>query len=225
MILIIRGHIRKSFENKQFYNFIKKIYEIYPTLEIYIKTWSIFANNISWREIEVNDNIVTEDTIYTYFDDLKHLIKNIIIDDDTKINLIGNLEGNVGSGPMKLIGWKNYWYGKYQIINHIYNKNIDANEPIVNLRFDILNNSNNFNGDSLIEFINKNSGVEFTKNSFLNNDDFFYGIDNIYMGNINTMYKLIHHFYYELDDILKERGEHVFNQEFLVYVLNNILFG
>ena len=86
MILIIRGHIRKSFENKQFYNFIKKIYEIYPTLEIYIHTWSIFANNISWREIEVNDNIVTEDTIYTYFDDLKHLIKNIIIDDDTKIN-------------------------------------------------------------------------------------------------------------------------------------------
>ena len=50
--------------------------------------------------------------------------ENIIIDDDATIQLIGNLNGNINNGPMPIIGWKNYWYGKYKIIEYkqIYNK-------------------------------------------------------------------------------------------------------
>ena len=94
MILIIRGHIRKSFETKQLYNLVKELYIIFPDLKIFIHTWNIFANNISWRNITINETSVNDKIIYNYFDDLKHLVKNIIIDDNSKINLIGNLYGN-----------------------------------------------------------------------------------------------------------------------------------
>jgi len=222
MILIIRGHIRDSFQTNNLYNLVKKIYNIFPDLKIFIHTWNIFANNISWRNININRQCVNDKIIYDYFDDLGHLVKNIIIDDDTNIQLIGNLCGTINNGLMPVIGWKNYWYGKHKIIDYLYNINIDDNEMIVNFRFDIFNNSNNFSEETIMNFI-KNSKTIFTKNVFLFNDEHHNGIDNIYIGNIKTMYKLINKVFYELDDILIENND-VKNQERLVYRINNILF-
>lgn len=223
MILIIRGHIRKSFETKQLYNLVKELYIIFPDLKIFIHTWHIFANNISWRDITINEENVNDIIIYDYFDDLKHLVKKIIIDDDSKINLIGNLHGNINNSPMPIIGWKNYWYGKYKIIDYLYNMNIDENEMIVNCRFDIINNSNNFDESDIVNFIKNNSKTIFTKNIFLFNDEYHNGIDNIYIGNINTLYKLTKKFFYELDDILIKNSD-IYHQERLVYRINNNLF-
>ena len=222
MILIIRGHIRNSFETKKLYNLVKYIHIIFPDLKIYIHTWNIFANNISWRNITINEKSVNDKVIYDYFDDLGHLIKNIIIDDDTKIKLIGNLRGNINNGPMPIIGWKNYWYGKHRIIDYLYNMNIDENEMIVNCRFDVMSNSNNFNEVFIINFIINNCNKIFTKNAFLFDYE-NYGIDNIYIGNINTQYKLINKIFYELDDILSKNNDTI-HQEMLVYRINNILF-
>ena len=61
-----------------------------------------------------------------------------------------------------------------------------------------------------------------TKNIFFKDGE-FYGVDNIYIGNIDTMYKLTHHFCHFLDDILMKHNTTV-HQEFLVYRINNILF-
>lgn len=222
MILIIRGHIRNSFENNNLLNLIKDIYVLDTNLKIYIHTWNIFANNISWRQINQDNTIVSKDTIYNYFSELKHLIENIIIDDDTKIQLIGNIQGKINNGCAPLIGWKNYWYGKYTIIKHIYDKNINGDEMIVNLRFDILNNSNNFDNYDIINFIKNNIGKNFTKNIFIKDTECF-GIDNIYIGNINTIYNLTYNFYYYLDEIILKYND-VAHQEFLVYRENNTLF-
>jgi hypothetical protein len=224
MIIIIRGHIRNSFETKKLYYLIKKIYIKFPDLKIFIHTWNIFANNISWRKIDINKKKVNMKIIYEYFGDLKHLIKKIIIDDDTKINLIGNLSGKINNGIMPIIGWKNYWYGKYKIIDYIYNLNINKNEMIVNCRFDVMNNSNCFDDKTIINFIKNNSKVIFTKNVFMFNDENHCGIDNIYIGNIDTLHKLIYKFYYDLDDILSKNNDTI-NQEFLVYRINSLLFN
>jgi hypothetical protein len=219
MILIIRGHIRNSFESTELLTFIKSIYAIYPELKIYIHTWNIISNNISWRHIQINNTTVTEKLIYNYFNDLKHLIKHIIIDDDKKIELIGNLKGNINNGPMPIIGWKNYWYGKYKIIDYIFNT--ELNDTVINCRFDILNNSNIFNRNMYIHFI-KNIDVNANKNMFLFDHECD-GIDNIYAGNVNTMYKLCNEFFYKLDEIISKNKDTV-NQEKLVYRMNNILF-
>jgi hypothetical protein len=222
MILIIRGHIRNTFEEKKLYNFIKEIHIVFPDLKIFIHTWNIFANNISWRKITENLENVNDKIIYDYFDDLKHLIKHIIIDDDTKIQLIGNLNGTINNGPMPIIGWKNYWYGKHKVIDYIYNTNIDENEMIVNCRFDTMNNSNSFDENTIVNFIKNNNKIIFTKNIFLFDYEHM-GIDNIYIGNIKTMYKLINYFFYELDDILIKNNDTIC-QEKLVYRINTILF-
>lgn len=223
MILIIRGHIRDSFKTRDLYHLIKELHIKFPDIKIFIHTWNIINNGISWRKLNVNHQCVNDDIIYDYFDDLKHLIKKIIIDDDSKIKLIGNLSGKINNGPMPIIGWKNYWYGKHKIIDYLYNTNIDSNEMIVNLRFDIINNSNSFNKEIIIDFIKKQSTKIFTKNLFLFNHENNHGIDNIYIGNINTLYKLTNKFFYELDDILmKHNDTHI--QERLVYRINDILF-
>ena len=221
MILILRGHIRKSFENNDLLIFIKSIYNLYPELTIYIHTWNIFSNNISWRNVQVNTQIVTEEIINTYFHDLKHLIKHIIIDNDSNIELIGNTKGNINNGPMPIIGWKNYWYGKYNIINYIYNTNIDSKELIINCRFDVLNNSNTFNKEHLIKFITNNNKQNITKNIFLFDHECT-GIDNFYLGNKTTIYKLSNMFFYNLDDILSKNTDTI-NQERLVFRINNTI--
>lgn len=127
---------------------------------------------------------------------------------------------------MPIKGWKNYWYGKYKIIDFLKNKlvTIDDKEPIINCRFDIMGNSSVFEKQDIIQFIKKNSETTFTKNVFLFNDGGkHFGIDNIYMGNINTMYKLIHYFFTELDDILDKNNDTI-HQELLVYRINSKLF-
>lgn len=223
MIFVIRGHIRNSFQTKTLYDFVKELYSLYPELTLYIHTWNIIASKISWREIVPDKTIVTDKLIYDYFDDLNFLIKKIIIDDDSKIKLIGNLLGNINNGIMPLIGWKNYWYGKHKIINYLYNSNIDKNEMIVNCRFDMMSNRNNLNEKAIVNFIKNNSNIIFTKNIFFYNNEKHFGIDNIYIGNINTMYKLINIFFNELDDILIKNND-AKHQECLVYRINTILF-
>ncbi len=229
MILILRGHIRNSFNNLKLYNLINQIYsDIDKDINIYIHTWNIFANNISWRQIESNNTIVTEEIIYNYFKDLKHLIKHIIIDDDTNIELIGNTDGNINNGPTPLLGWKNYWYGKYQIINYIYNHLTpdEYNTKCINMRFDLLDlTGKNIQLDSvIIYFLKKNTEMnDIKKNIFTKNVE-HEGIDNIYIGNIDTIFKLTHHFYYYLDDILLKHTDTI-NQEKFVFRENELLFS
>jgi hypothetical protein len=143
-IFIIRGHIRESFQNKKLLDFLLKVERLYD-IDIYIHTWNVFSNGISWRDIPQNVNTVTTEQIYTYFTNvLKNKIKHIIIDDDSKIELIGSTDGKVCGAPKK--GWKNMWYGQYKIIQYINdNMNKYNNELIVNMRFDLFGNY--FTGD------------------------------------------------------------------------------
>lgn len=219
---MLRGHVRQSFQTKKLYNLIKLMSILFPDLKIYIHTWNIFANQISWRSIQVNSGTVTEAIIYDYFDDLKHLIKHIIIDDDTKIELIGNLVGKINTSNTPIIGWKNYWYGKYKIINYINNLKINAQEMVVNCRFDVMENTNNFDEPTIINFLKNNKKASFTENVFFFKGE-HNGIDNIYIGNIKTMYKLMHKFHHDLDDILAKNVD-VYHQERLVYRVNALLF-
>jgi hypothetical protein len=218
MILIIRGHIRNTFKNNNLLNLIKSIYEINNNLKIYIHTWNIFTSNISWRHLEQNNMSVTKEIIYEYFGELRKLIKEILIDDDTKISLIGITEGKISNCLMPIIGWKNYWYGKYRIIEFI--NNLNMNENIINCRFDVLENSYSFNQIEIINFIINNIDKKITKNIFIKEYECL-GVDNIYIGNINTMYKLIYQFNFFLDKIIENYNTN--HHEYLVFRVNNIL--
>lgn len=59
MILILRGHIRDSFNNTNLYDLVKDIVNIEPNIKIYIHTWNIFANSLSWRPYKANEREIT----------------------------------------------------------------------------------------------------------------------------------------------------------------------
>jgi hypothetical protein len=217
MIIILRGHIRQSFNNKDLYDLIKYLSLNYD-IKIYIHTWNIMQSNISWRRMDKINREIDELVIYEYFNDIHHLIKKIIIDNDTQINVIGNRHGNICKSLCPTVAWKYMWYGKYHITESIPK---DTIEPIVNIRFDILNNSYSLSFNDVINFINNNINDEYRKNIFRENIP--YGVDNIYIGNIHTMSKLANHFYYNLDRITM-KYPHCGSQELLVYWENNVIF-
>ena len=96
IVLLLRGHIRDSFKDKILFNFVRELGNIY-NVKIYIHTWNIYSTRLSWREVKDNNNNVTMIDIVTYFNGVKCTFKHIDIDDDSKINLIGDTSGNVFS--------------------------------------------------------------------------------------------------------------------------------
>jgi len=211
MIILMRGHIRNSFNNKQLYNFIHELSKR-NEIKIYIHTWNIMQTNISWRNLTNINIVITEEMIKEYFADLQHLIVKIIIDDEKKNKLVGSTRGVVSNSKMPKIGWKNMWYGKKRIIDEI-GRHESVNEIIVNMRFDVFSNSNSFNIEALLHFVNNTRFVS-RRNIFMFNRETM-GIDNIYIGNFNTMFNLIYHFHYNLDYIILNNYSP--NQEFLVF--------
>jgi hypothetical protein len=142
-----------------------------------------------------------------------------MIEDDSRIELFGSKTGNVSISRCPKIGWKNMWYGKKRIIDYLAQNMLDPNEIIINCRFDIFLNSNSLPEMFVFHFIERNKNKKLIRNLF----PFFRertGIDNIYMGTLHTMFNLIYHFHYNLDDITQR---HVVGcQEFLVFRENLI---
>ena len=66
MYIIIRGHIRDSFLTNELYSLIKILSEKY-IIKIYIHTWSIKQNNISWRTLQNDFTPIDVKYIKTYF--------------------------------------------------------------------------------------------------------------------------------------------------------------
>jgi hypothetical protein len=214
MILLLRGHIRNSFDNEELYNFIKILSSIVD-IDIYIHTWNIVQNSISYRNIVTINKNIGENEIYTYFKDLRPLIKHIIIDDDTKIVLNGELTGNLCHTTLPRKGWKNMWYGIYRIMNYI-NDNVSHDEIVINTRFDILTNPYATKSNIIFNFIKENLDNKLLEHKcvFITNK-LICGIDNIYMANVKNMYILTKRFNFELDSLEKKYPYEV-HQEFMV---------
>lgn len=199
MILILRGHLRTSFKDEHLYMFIKSLSELYTDLKIYIHTWSVLQSKISWRPLEENLVPVTESLVLNYFKDMAPRIQKIIIDDDEKITLIGATEGLIRLTQAPLIGWKRYWYGKYQIAKYL-KETADSTEPIINTRFDIFHLPYySLKEDALFSFLQANPRP--TKNKFLR-DGCFPGMDNFYIGTVDSQFRLAERFHHQLDYIL-----------------------
>jgi hypothetical protein len=224
LILIIRGHVRNSFSNNILYSLIKRLSVEYD-IDIFIHTWNIMQSDVSWRQLNKIPTKITEQLIYEYFKDLSSHIKKIIISDDTTIKLIGRTTGNIASlCPCPTISWKRMWYGKYTIIDYVknYGNYDNRNNIVLNMRFDLLDNSNNiFSYETITDRINNELPCNFTKNIFCF-DNRTCGVDNCYFGNIDTMHKLSSHFHFKLDAIIA-RYPNIMHQEFLVPHENDIL--
>jgi hypothetical protein len=224
--IILRGHIRNAFMDKTLYNYVKKLADEYD-LKIYIQTWNIIQTDVSWRHMEKNESPVTDSLINEYFDDLSTIIKKIIILDDNKIKLIGKTTGRMGKTAGSYLGWKRMWYGKREIAAYLKMVEPEPDHFIINTRFDVFNNSVSFSLNSINDKLKNimNSTVNpdsISKNIFLKDVEFF-GMDNFYIGNVNSILKLAEQFNYRLDEIVNKYPR-VTSHEFYTYHVNNTLF-
>ena len=85
LCILIRGHIRSSFDNDILLNKIRLLNKHY-NIFIYIQTWNKFEASKSWRKVNC-DNQVKEDDIYNYFKELRVKIKKIIILNENYIDI------------------------------------------------------------------------------------------------------------------------------------------
>jgi hypothetical protein len=164
------------------------------------------------------DYTVTNELIFNYFRDLSKNIKEIIILDDKKIELIGDLSGNICDTKAPKKGWKNMWYGILEGLKNI--KRNFHNELVINTRFDILSNSVSLNEQYILYFIKNNMNYSEKKMKVYNLNGCF-GIDNIFIGNIDNMLVFIEYFYTNLDEILKKYPI-ILHQELIFFNENNI---
>ena len=234
MIIVLRGHIRNSLDNTNLLKLLKRIIVNIPDIQIYIHTWNEKSSKISWRnydfthKLNINNNIeITEDYILDYFSDIKKNIIKIIVENDNEIELHGDLNGNISASKAPKKGWKNYIYGSYAIINYLYNNLDNVNETIIHFRFDILDvkilNSNVFNFNSIINFINTHAMKNTTKVSvkfpeeIIRGNNLKLGVDNIYIGSLENIYNLLNYLNYNLDELL-EKNTDVIHQEHLFLI-------
>ena len=215
MILVLRGHLRSSFTDERLYKFIKDLSELYTDLKLYIHTWSVLQSKISWRPLEENQSPVTETLILEYFKDLAPRIQKIMIANAEEIQLIGATEGIIRCTQAPLIGWKRYWYGKYQIAKYL-KETADPTESVINTRFDIFHLPHySLEESNLFSFLQKNP--KSIKNKFIR-DGCFGGMDNFYIGTVDSQFRLADRFHRQLDYILEfHKNIFIDYQEYYVY--------
>lgn len=218
MIVVLRGHIRNSFQTRTLYFFLKRISASVPNVRLYIHTWNVAANSTSWRHVPRDDTPVTEDVVRAYLGDLS--VRHIIVDDDRFITLHGNLDGKVARTKMPVLGWKNYWYGQFRILHHLA-QHEKSSDTVLSCRFDVFDNSNSFALEAAVSFAQRHA-VPLQRNVFLL-DQPFRGMDNLYAGSVRTVYALCEQFHFRLDQVLRANPD-CQNQEFLVHRTNALLF-
>jgi len=214
--LVIRGHVRDSFDSDDLRDFIRELAS-YFDVELYVHTWNVKQNSVSWRSIEDDATPVTEDMIRSYF--AGFTVKKIFVESDDDAELHGNLDGKLARTKTYAIGWKRYVYGQWKVMNHV-RECCDENDVIVNTRFDLFSNSFVFPREEILHFVrNKN---DITKNIFLR-DGLYCGVDNVILGTVKTMHSLVERVHRHLDSFL-ERNLSLENPEFVFPIVNDELF-
>lgn len=195
--------MRSSFGDPRLKSLIDKISEGFDA-RIYVQTWNVVQNGLSWRKLKPVDEIVDERKIIEYLG--SDNIKNIRILDDSKIRHHGNISGNVGRTPCPVLAWKNMYYGKFVAARAVFD-----NEPPesvnIQIRFDILSNPFSPKESELMEFLDReydliSSGDLGEERIRFLHMRCFLGVDNTYMATASDMYKYIYYMYYDMDRII-----------------------
>ena len=220
MKVLLRGHIRNSFDNDDLYNLCKTIQGQFG-IELYIQTWDIFANTCSWRTVQLNAKKVTNETVFAYFRDLQHCIKLLIIDKEEDVQLNGTTLGCVSIGPMPIIGWKYMIFSMYHIICEV-RKSVSPDENVLFTRFDILNNSNNKNVDQICNYITNFKNTELPLMFAGGVYDLHHGCENLMIGKIKVFYKLLENMWNCTDDVLLRHPSSYHQEFFFIFEYSHI---
>jgi hypothetical protein len=199
MIILLRGHIRNAFDTTALYDLLTALHAISP-LRIYIHTWGILQNSLSWRPIRTDTSEISETAVRAYFRDLEPCIRKILIDPDGSVPLLGSTEGYMPTNRMPKRGWKNMWAGMYRIMT-VIREECGEDELVLNTRFDVCSNSCKFPIPDYIRLYRTMNAVKPNKIYFLRSE-LFNGCDNYFIGPLKKMNDLVTSFHVRLDEVL-----------------------
>jgi hypothetical protein len=214
--IAIRGHVRDGLTDAGLRNFLVKLNK-YRDIEfdIYCHSWKETEAKSSYRKLDQATPLkVTPQLISHYFGkELQPFIRNIAIEDDSKIPLRGKLEGTIALTPMPILAWKRMWHGKVALMKTIADSKI-AYDSLLCTRFDMFTTPIcQTDQHMLFRIIRSRNRINFKYPIYTRGA---VGVDNFYCGDPNSMITLITNFYNNLDEIC-QRFPHVKIHEQLLY--------
>jgi hypothetical protein len=201
--LVIRGHVRSSFGDGVLRGLVGRISERFKA-SIYVQTWSVVQNGLSWRRLQENHESVTEGMVRDYMEGFD--VRSVDVIDDSVIRHHGKTKGNIGRTPCPVLAWKNMYYGKLAALKCVLDGGTEESVTM-QMRFDILSNPFSPSESEILDFLDRDYAL-FADGSlgdermrFLRMHCFM-GVDNIYMATAGDMHRFISYMYYDMDRIL-----------------------
>jgi len=210
----IRGHLRNGLTDNQLKNYIALLKQNHD-VDIFLHTWRESEAKSSYRTLNYDSQFkVTPKILKDYFGDIA--IKKIIIDDDSALELHGNLEGTIQGGKCPTIAWKRMWAGQFKLISHLYHNHRYDYDQVVNTRYDLFTHHDKSCCYTPIKNLLKMTAE--TSRLTLKYPKYYRrltGVDNYYCGELETLYELIGDFHYKLDNILEKCQIKSYQEELL----------
>jgi len=128
--LLLRGHVRESFNDKRLYNFIERLVFEYD-VDIYVYTFNIKDAGRIYTDKEVDKKNITLNDVESYFNNLVRYVKKIVIDE----NGIAKKDNERMIHKVSKNKYLHMWSSILGVINLAKNSDIDYDYAI-NMRLD-----------------------------------------------------------------------------------------
>lgn len=200
----IRGHIRDSLTDSKLREYVYKLCSTRGVdIDIYCHTWKEHEAKSSYRELDRSYTLkVNKDIIFHYFScgkyNVANRIQNINVQDDSKMQLNGMLEGVVCDSKIPRIAWKRMWAGQLQLITDILKSGTNYNK-VVNMRYDMFTTPICNTSEGVLRRVFQGQYELNFKYPIYNKRSI--GVDNFYVGSLSAMHDLILDFHENLDEI------------------------
>lgn len=217
----IRGHLRNGLQDSRLNDYINFLKKRNHEIHLFLHTWKESEAKSSYKKLN-RSNIFSVDKVQlsNYFSD--QTIKLIVIEDDTRLKLHGNLDGNIPGSSCPLIAWKRMWAGKFNLVSHLYHNHTYDYDLVVNTRYDKFTTPVCYTPTkNLLKLTTAGRGLGLKYPQY---HRLLKGVDNYYVGDIQSMYDITSSFHYSLDDITKKYTARNFQEElFYKYAVDNCL--
>lgn len=203
----IRGHIRDGLTDSRLKDYVSILEGHGHTVDLFLHTWNVSEAQSSYRKLNTTNVTVICSVLKDYFS--KYNIKQIIVDDDSKCQLHGSLEGKIHTCPR--IAWKRMWAGKFKLVSYLYDNHRHDYDLVVNTRYDKFTTKVCYTPvKNLLKMTTAGEGLSL---KYPHQYRHIKGIDNYYCGSLQAVYDITHAFHCSLDEIALKYSIRSFHEE------------
>ena len=215
----IRGHIRDGLKDPRLKDFLRLLTQHRHEIDLFLHTWDVSEAKSSYRQLDHDGTFaVRKDMLVDYFNDFS--IKQIIVDDDSRLQLHGDLEGKINTCPK--IAWKRMWAGKFALASHLYHNHTYDYDLAISTRYDLFTTPVCYTPvKNLLKMTVAGQGLSLKYPRYYRH---IKGIDNYYCGSVQDVYSITSAFHYSLDEIVLKYRIRSFHEElFYKYAVDHDL--